>query len=281
MTVAVLTPTKTRSGRHARNRRLMLVGGSVLIHGLLLLPLMFLTARPPLRIVDAGPAPIYLEIEPRPLLPEERPRQPMSTPATAATARTTGQSRPGAAPILAPALPTPPAPRIARPAPDDAPAAASAQTIAPWRVTPESQAAATARALRTSPAGCRSYDSLSRAERALCDEQFNERAAAAAERRPITGTGNAERDARFAREGARELQRYEAQRRPLSGGVGVLAPQDCPGSNFGAGCAGAHLDSSMQMDSNRNIQTRREGPSASGRPMTPGSAGPREPMRPQ
>ncbi|WP_427791936.1 hypothetical protein [Brevundimonas diminuta] len=280
MTVAVLTPTKTSPGRHARNRRLMLVGGSVLIHGLLLPPLMFLTARPPLRVVDAAPAPIYLEIEPRPLLPQERPRQPTATAAPAAITRTTGQPRPGAAPIPAPALPTPPAPRIARPAPDDTPAAASAQTIDPWRVTPESQAAATARALRTSPAGCRSYDSLSRAEQALCDEQFNERAAAAAERRPINGTGNAERDARFAREGARELQRYEAKRRPLSGGVGVLAPQDCPGSNFGTGCAGAHLDSSMQMDSNRNIQTRREGPSASGRPMTPGAAGPREPMRP-
>lgn len=280
MTVAVLTPTKTNPGRHVRGRRLMLIGGSVLIHGLLLPPLMFLTARPPLRVVDASPAPIYLEIEPRPLLPEERPRQPTMSAAPAAPARTTGQSRPGAAPTLAPALPTPPAPRIARPAPDGTPATASAQTIDPWRVTPESQAAATARVLRTSPAGCRAYDSLSRAEQVLCDEQFNERAAAAAERRPITGTGDAERDARFAREGARELQRYEAQRRPLGGGVGVLAPQDCPGSNFGTGCAGAHLDSSMQMDSNRNIQTRREGPSASGRPMTPGAAGPREPMRP-
>lgn len=278
MTVAVLV--KANPQRGVQRRRLMLVGGSVLIHGLMLSPLLFLTARPPLHIIDAVPAPIYLEIEPRPLLPEERPRQPTLAARSAAPARTTGQSTPSAAPASVQTLPTPPSPRIARPAPDDAPAAAAAHTIDPWRVTPESQGAATARVLRSSPAGCRSYDSLSRAEQALCDEQFNERAAAAAERRPITGTGNAERDARFAREGARELQRYESQRRPLSGGVGVLAPQDCPGSNFGAGCAGAHLDSSMQMDSNRNVQTRREGPSASGRPMTPGAAGPREPMRP-
>ena len=278
MAVAVLM--KANPHRGVQRRKLMLVGGSILIHGLMLSPLLFLTARPSLPVIDAGPAPIYLEIEPRPLLPEERPRQPTQAARSAAPARTTGQSAPSAAPAAVQTLPTPPSPRIARPAPDGVPAAAAAQTIDPWRVTPESQGAATARVLRTSPAGCRSYDSLSRAEQALCDEQFNERAAAAAERRPITGTGNAERDARFAREGARELQRYERQRRPLSGGVGVLAPQDCPGSNFGTGCAGAHLDSSMQMDSSRNVQTRREGPSASGRPMTPGGASPREPMRP-
>lgn len=277
MAVAVLT--KASPQRRAQGRRLALAGGSILIHGLLLAPLMYLTARPPVYIADTGPAPLYLEIEPRPLLPEERPRQPTLAASTPAPARTTGQAAPSTAPAPVQSLPTPPAPRMARPAPDDA-SAASAQTIAPWRVTPESQAAATARALRTSPAGCRSYDSLTRAEQALCDEQFNERAAAAAERGPITGTGNAERDGRFAREGARELQRYEAQRRPLSGGVGVLAPQDCPGSNFGTGCAGAHLDSSMQMDSSRNVQTRRDGPPASGRPMTPGAATPREPMRP-
>ncbi|MGX8273663.1 hypothetical protein ACWQV9_13355, partial [Brevundimonas diminuta] len=150
-----------------------------------------------------------------------------------------------------------------------------------WRVTPEGQSGRNARALRTSPAGCPAGRLLRRGEEIICDERFNARAAQGAENGRITGTGNAGRDARFAREGAREMQRYEAQRRPLSGGVGVLAPQDCPGSNFGTGCAGAHLDSSMQMDSNRNVQTRRDGAPASGRPMTPGAAGPREPMRPQ
>lgn len=179
-------------------------------------------------------------------------------------------------------LPSPPAPRIAAPAPGAPSAAASGVpgVSDAWRVGGESQAERNARALRTSPAGCRSTAILSQGERAICDERFNARAAEGATR-PITGTGNAERDARFAREGAREMQRYEAQRRPLSGGTGVLGPADCPGSNFGTGCAGAHLDSSMQMDSTRNVQTRRDGAPASGRPMTPGSAGPRDPMRPQ
>lgn len=180
-------------------------------------------------------------------------------------------------------LPAPPAPRLAAPAPGAPSAAASGVDgiSDAWRVTPEGQSGRNARALRTSPAGCPADQLLRRGEEIICEERFNARAAQGAENGRITGTGNAERDARFAREGAREMQRYEAQRRPLSGGVGVLAPQDCPGSNFGTGCAGAHLDSSMQMVSNRNVQTRRDGAPASGRPMTPGAANTREPMKPQ
>lgn len=175
-------------------------------------------------------------------------------------------------------LPAAPAPRLAAPAPGAPSAAASgvAGVSDAWRVAPEGQAGRNARALRTSPAGCPSAAILTRGEQAVCDERFNARAAEGATR-PITGSGNAQRDARFAREGAREMQRYEQQRRPLSGGVGVVGAVDCPGSNFGTGCAGAHLDSSTQMDSTRNVQTRRDGPPASGRPATPGAAGPREP----
>lgn len=152
-------------------------------------------------------------------------------------------------------LPSAPAPRIAAPAPGAPSAAASGVpgVSDAWRVGGESQAERNARALRTSPAGCRSTAILSQGERAICDERFNARAAEGATR-PITGSGNAERDARFAREGAREMQRYEAQRRPLSGGVGVMPPQECPGSNFGAGCAGAHLDSSMRQGATTNVK---------------------------
>ncbi|MNE39369.1 hypothetical protein D3C80_1333180 [compost metagenome] len=177
-------------------------------------------------------------------------------------------------------LPAPPAPRLANPAPGAPSAAASgvAGVTDAWRVAPEGQDGRNARALRTSPAGCPATQLLRRGEELICDERFNARAGEGAERGRITGSGNAGRDARFAREGAREMQRYEAQRRPLSGAVGVLGPQDCPGSNFGTGCAGAHLDSSMRMDSDRNIQTTRDGPAAAGRPMTPGAAAPREPQ---
>ena len=136
--------------------------------------------------------------------------------------------------------PSPPSPRMAAPAPGGAPAPAASGVTDAWRFNPEGQAGRNARALRTSPAGCPSTGMLTQSERDICNERFNARAAEGAQR-PITGTGNAQRDARFDREGAREMQRYEAQRRPLGGGVGVLPPADCPGSNFGTGCAGAHL----------------------------------------
>ncbi|MGH7028492.1 hypothetical protein [Brevundimonas sp.] len=153
-------------------------------------------------------------------------------------------------------LPAAPAPRIANPAPGAPSAAASGVDgiSDAWRVDPEGQAGRNARALRTSPAGCPSTRILRPGEQAICDERFNARAAEGAERRTITGSGNAERDARFAREGAREMQRYEAQRRPLSGGVGVMPPQECPGSNFGVGCAGAHLDPSMRQGATTNVR---------------------------
>ena len=281
MTVTMLGKWGGNSKAPGR-RRTAMIGGSLLIHGLLLAPLAFQAVAPPSRLAPDAPPIVYLEIEPRPVLPDERPRQPAVAAQTQIQARATGRT--SRAEPLAPSTldsPTPPAPRIVRTVPDGAPAPSADQAADPWRVTPESQAAATARALRTSPVGCRSPDMLTRAERVICDERFNERAAEAAARRPITGSGNPERDARFAREGAEALRRYEAKRRPLSGGVGVLAPQDCPGSNFGSGCAGAHLDPSMQMDSSRNVQTRRDGARDTGRPMTPGAASPREPMRPQ
>ncbi|MNH49760.1 hypothetical protein D3C73_13420 [compost metagenome] len=153
-------------------------------------------------------------------------------------------------------LPAAPAPRLANPAPGAPSAAASGVdgVSDAWRVAPEGQAGRNARALRTSPAGCPSTRVLRPGEQAVCDDRFNARAAEGAARGPITGSGNAERDARFAREGTREMQRYEAQRRPLSGGVGVMPPQDCPGSNFGAGCAGAHLDPSMRQGATTNVQ---------------------------
>ncbi len=149
--------------------------------------------------------------------------------------------------------PSPPAPRMAAPPPGGAPAAGAGEINDAWRFAPEGQAGRNARALRVSPAGCPSTGVLTRGERDICEERFNARAADGAQR-PITGSGNAERDARFAREGAREMQRYEAQRRPLAGGGGVMPPQECPGSNFGAGCAGAHLDPSMRQGATTNVQ---------------------------
>ena len=46
-----------------------------------------------------------------------------------------------------------------------------------------------------------------------------------------------------------------AQRAPLSGGTGVVGPGDCPGSNLGMGCAGAHLRDVPGVDVRQGAET--------------------------
>ncbi|PRA23151.1 hypothetical protein CQ024_15295 [Brevundimonas sp. MYb27] len=272
MTAAVLARGPASRRRRPGLRRALMAGASILLHVAVLGPMILLATSEEQPLPEPPPPPIIqLQIEPRPTPPEPRLRPapptmlptpvptpmpapvpvPVPTPTPRAAAERAVSAPAPVAPVRArkkdedaarDGLPSPPAPRIAAPAPGAPSAAASGVpgVSDAWRVGGESQAERNARALRTSPAGCRSTAILSQGERAICDERFNARAAEGATR-PITGSGNAERDARFAREGAREMQRYEAQRRPLSGGVGVLGPADCPGSNFGTGCAGAHL----------------------------------------
>ncbi|MFN5082292.1 MAG: hypothetical protein ACK5DK_05670, partial [Brevundimonas sp.] len=111
-----------------------------------------------------------------------------------------------------------------------------------------------ARALRNSGVGCRlRRETLTAAERAACDEAVGQAAARAA---PITGSGDARRDARFAAEGAAALAQYEARRAPLSGGVGVSgASADCVGSNLRGTCAGAHLPDVPGVDMRQGATT--------------------------
>ena len=185
---------------------------------------------PPAPVVAPKPAPTP------PVAMERAPSPPAPAPALPQRRLTKNKDEEEAAS----GRPSPPAPRMAAPPPGGAPAAGTGEITDAWRFTPEGQDGRNARALRVSPAGCPANRVLTQGERAICEERFNARAAEGAQR-AITGSGNAERDARFAREGAREMQRYEQQRRPLSGGVGVIGPADCPGSNLGTGCAGAHL----------------------------------------
>lgn len=261
-----------------RWRKPALIGLSVSAHILILggLGLRVLTVETP--NLPAEPQTILLDIEPRPLLEDERPRpRPQPVQASAETAPTTADSRPSFFGLRLPQprprddedeTPSPPSPRAAAPGAPAPPASAD-----PWQVRPETMGDRVGRGLRTRGPGCASPQMLSPEERRICEDRFGERAAAAA---PISGSGDPERDARFAREGAAALAQYEARRRPLAGGTGVTGVQDGPGSNFGIGVAGAHLDQSLQPDSTRNIRTRRDGPRDSGQPMTPGGGFDRE-----
>ncbi len=208
-------------------------------------------------VEDPGPV-IYMQIEPRPLLPGEVARvRPVPAPPQAVAAPalpgspTTDRDRPFRDPTEDEDSPAPPVPRIGVPAPGEP---ALPPGVEGWNVRPETMGDRVGRGLRTRGPGCASPALLSAAERAICDDRFGQRAAAAA---PIDDAAGSP----FAAEGARRLAQYETRRRPLAGGTGNVGVQDGPGSNFGAGVAGAHLDPSFRPDSTRNIRTdRRDGP---------------------
>lgn len=252
-----MTTAAFRIALPARWRKPAVVAASVLAHVLVLGVLGYRHyAQAPVMVADAPV--ILLDIEPRPLLPDEKPRPRSASAPPLVETRPDLSGRP--TPLSAPRRlededQTAPDPRPTR----SAPGAPTAGADQPWQYRPEAMSGAVARSLRTSPIGCDIRDGrMSAAEQQLCDDRFNERAGRA---RPRTGTANRERDAEFARQGAAAIDRYERRRRPLAGGTGVVGPGDCPGSNFGAGCSGAHLDPSLQPDSNENIRTpQREGP---------------------
>lgn len=264
----------TRPERCLAWRKAGLATASVAINTALIAFLSFMALGIEGDVVAPEQPPIYVDITPRPLLRDERPRTPVQAPAVDDTARSAQNARPT---VQTPSprqatpsdsRPAPIRPRIAAPTPQGAPAPQDA-----WTVNPNDRAGAMSRVLRQGLIGCTTPQQLNAAERANCLQDAERRGRNAA---PITGTGNPERDAAFAREGARRLAEWEARRRPLSGGVGVVGPADCVGSNFGTGCAGAQLNPSLAPDSTRNVQTRRDGHRAGGAPITPGASAPME-----
>lgn len=166
------------------------------------------------RIIDSFPGPvIHVEIEPRPLRRGEvartretpAPDSPVSQLADSGTRRTETTGSTGSAPTGE--QPARPSPRAAAPDASTPPAEVG---TASWRVRPGAVGDRIGRGLRASALGCASPGLLTEEERASCDSRFGARTAA------IEGTGDPARDARFARQGARALARYEARRAPLS-----------------------------------------------------------------
>lgn len=187
---------------------------------------------------ERRPPLLFLEIEPRPTLRNERSRRPSpaSSPASPKTSRRFTQE----------AQPPPSAPpTIAAPAPVGSPEGAAGLSTA--------QRAAIARSLRQGVSGCTTLPSLAPDERQACLERRMRLAQDAA---AITGSGDAARDAAFARQGARRLAAWEAQRaRPLSG------DPPCETPHPRAGCEGVNIQ--IDLFSSRdgllpNLRKRRE-----------------------
>lgn len=251
---AFLPPEKPKPGKA------VWVFASVVFHlGVLGLGLVW--APKPLPVGNTAPqSTIYVDIEPV-ILPRDVPAR--AAPAKSPASDSPSPSRTG---------PSTPVPRIARNAdamqgapsvPGSNTSTSSAPSEGQWTYRAESTGSAVARTLRTSPIGCAYPERLSEGERAVCNERDTDRAVRELERgQRITGTGDARRDDALQREGTSRMRGYNSRRRPIGNDeLGNGRPSDAPGSNFGIGTAGRHLDPSMQPDAVGPIRTkRRDGP---------------------
>jgi len=249
--------------RADQRRKLIVLGGSAVLHigvlGWLAASALGVDdcCAPDLFLPDA---PIYIQMEPRPLLPGEvaRVRPPAARERVLDSRPRAGAARADPANPLRNArpdqtgAPTAPSPRAAA-AP---PAGAPAPPANPWTVGGDRSDAAIVQSLRTSAAGCRTMEGqLTHAEQALCDQRLGEAGARAGSPGPRTLTpAEARRESQFIRDGAAAIARYEAKRAPLGSGVGITGPADCVGSNFGTGCAGAHLDPAIRQGATTNLR---------------------------
>jgi hypothetical protein len=166
-----------------------LIGASVVLHLAVLLPL---ALSPPRASSVPSPPRLFvlpLEISPAtspvPVRPPRRALPPSRSPHPASTA----------------GVPT--SPTSSQPAADPAQPAVAGD----WQVRPGDNPAAFHPRPRASACAARQW--LTPEEQAACDTRFAERAASAPR---IAGTGDADRDARFARQGARALAAYEERR---------------------------------------------------------------------
>lgn len=124
---------------------------------------------------------------------------------------------------------------------------------------------------RGTPVDCTQPHMLSDIQKLSCDSAEARRIQSAIDRGVrVMGTGDAARDTRMSEDAAARARAYEARRAPARGGVGVVGVEDGPGSNFGMGAAGRHLDPSLRPDSTGPIQSRqRDGDEAARIKRTP------------
>ena len=204
--------------RSAHVRTMAVIALSLALHGLILGPLALnVFGSTPRLAFPQHRDTLYLDITPRPIGTRG------TTSGFSKSAAPPGTSPSSTSTRLQSSLPTP----TPRSATETVPPATPPQAITdPWRVRPDDPAARIGNALRRGAAGCQMLnDQLAPIEQAQCDRRFAERAADAA---PITGSGDPDRDARFAAAGAQALADYERRRAPLKPNSRA---QPCPHGN--------------------------------------------------
>ena len=253
---------RSPAARRSSSRRAAVLAASVVFHALVLTPLAIgLFADDPPVFTEVPDIPIFVEMEPRPLLEGETARAPtLASAAARDTAPAAGEAVPSVARDRTLEAdeedrPTPPVPRIGA-SPLVAPPPASSD---PWQVRPEALAAAVGRSMRTGAGGCRMMDGrLSAAEQRLCDDRFNEAAGRAGPLGARTLTASEQRrDAQFARDGAAALAAHDSLRGSRPGVGIVMSSPDCPGGNLRSSCAGAHLRPGYEMTDERLRNNRK------------------------
>ena len=236
----------------------VIIAASLLVHGLLLAVLGSATGVIPRQ----PPPPIFVDIFPE--APDPWPEFARRAAAPAAEPRVPDSQPQRTVPDRFPLL---------RPTDPEAIPEARAQGVDPvWRVAPDNLAERLANIPPGLIAGAPAdgvplswrrrcnlplSGPISEADRRACEQSF----LAEAEPPPSMRHQRPQGDPRdqFAAQGARNLAQYEARRRPLAGGTGVVGSGECPGGNLGMGCAGAHLpgdlrqgaETTIRQDSNR------------------------------
>ncbi len=253
---------RSPAARRSSSRRAAVLAGSILFHLAVLTPLaigLFAGDHP---VFTQDPdIPIFVEMEPRPLLQGETVREPtLASVAARETVPLLGETVPSVTRDRTrddeeDDRPTVPTPRIGS-SPLVGPPPASSD---PWQVNPESLAAAVGRSMRTGAGGCRMMDGrLSASEQQLCDDRFNAAAGRAGPLGARTLTPSEQRrDAQFARDGAAALAAHDSLRGGRSGPGITLASPDCPGGNLRGSCAGAHLRPGFEMTDERLRNNRK------------------------
>ena len=239
----------TADGRINSSRKAALALASVGVNAGLILALSLnaIGQRP----VERSDLPLILvEIEPRPLLRDERPRPPPTAPQPDVAIRSRTREDIAPAPRRRdPAFEgrsTPVQPRLAVQTLAGAPAPEAA-----WRVDSTDRRGAMSRSLRLGATGCASPELLNEAERRHCRDRSGERTAAAPQ---ITGSGDAERDAVLARQGARRLGAWEAQRMSPARG-----DPPCETPHLMAGCEGVNIQVDLFSSRDGFLPNQRKG----------------------